>query len=222
MAAPTFLNLDDTGLALDSWQLCKSLSIAQTAPTATILSQNIRDAVFVETTFEFIDVSRFEAIRVQVWGVAADNDAPVIDLYGWSATGPGAHIGKVTLAYGAFTSAATTGFHAAADTHKSIRNAFAAATAYRGCDTYTVTNDYEAELVTDTAATPIHIEQYKSLTAPRTLAATSVSPVEANLPGFLTVNFARSAYKYFGIAVTTLAGTTLGAIFRPVKMRERL
>lgn len=213
-----FLPVDNQPTAVRHWQACKSLGIAQTLVTAAKLSQAIRDVSFAEDNFEFIDVSSFDTIRLQVWGVAADNDAPVIDLYGWSDQGPGNHIAKVTLAYGNFTSAASTGFHANAQAHESIRQRFAAATAYRGCDTYTVTADYEQEMISDSAVTPIIYQQYRSVVSPGT--AAGASPVEADFPGYVTVDFRRSRYKFFCVACTTLAGTTLGAIFKPVLMRS--
>lgn len=222
-AGPATILPQDGGLhILGAWQLLKSLSIAQTAITAAKLSQNLRDVSFAESTVEFVDVSAFESIRVQVWGVASNNDAPVIDLYGWSDTGPGAHIGKVTLAYGNFTSAASTGFHAQTQTSKSIREAFVAGTAYQGCDTYTITADYEQEIYqsVDTAGIPITttFQNFRSIN--NAAATATVSPLEADFPIFFTVDFSRSRYKYFGVLVTTLAGTTLGAIYKPIKMRQ--
>lgn len=218
MAAVTFLENDSAPDAQAAWQLLKSRSIAQTALTAAQLSQNLRDVNFAESTVEVIDVSSYDSIRIQVWGEAANNDAPVIDCYGWSHYGPGHWIGRVTLAYGNFTSAANTGFHAQTATHRSIRNAYLAATAYRGCDTYTVTADYEQELISDSAGTPIFYQQHRTLIAPQT--AAGASPIVADFPSYLNVNFDRSKYKYFGVLVTTLAGTNLGAIFKPLASRR--
>lgn len=221
MAAITILPIDTTGQALSGWQLLKSRSIVQTALTAAQLSQNLRDVVAVETTVEVIPVTIFDAIRFQVWGTASDNDAPVVDLYGWDEPGPGFHIGKITLAYGNFTSAASTGFHAKAATHSSIRNAFDSATAYRGCDTYTVSNDYEQEMFSYTNATLAAEagQSHRAIVTPCTQAATPLSPIHADFPSYAIVDFRRSRYKYFGVLVTTLAGTNLGAIFKPVALR---
>jgi len=215
MAAPTFLENHSAPSSQQAWQLLKSPSIVQTALTAAQLSQNLRDVSFVESTVELLDVSSYDSIRMQVWGVAADNNAPVIDLYGWSHYGPGNYIGRVTLAYGNFASPANTGWHAGVETHAGIRKAFLPGTEYRGCDTYTVT-DYEQEAITDSAG--IFYQQHRSVVAPQT--TLGVSPVLADFPGYLNVNFHRSQYKYFAVLVTTLVGTSLGAIFKPLAFRE--
>lgn len=191
----TLLSVDMEPSVLQGWQLLKSRTIAQTAVTAAKLCQNLKDVSFAEDTFDFVDVSSFGAIRFQVWGVADNNHTPVIDLYGWHDTGPGAHVGKVTLGYGNFTSAATTGFHANVSTHKSIRDKFDSTVAYRSCDVYTETADYEAAVAVTATA-------------------------ETDFPGYVDVDFTNNQYKWFGVAVTTLAGTNLGAIFKPLSIRR--
>jgi len=214
------LRADHAGLRKFSYQLLKSQSIAQTAITAAKLSQNIENVSFDEDTVEFLDVERYSLIRCQIWGVAADNDAPVINLYGWPSSGPGGRIGTVTLAYGAFLSAAGVGFHAGANAHETIKRAFNPAIDYRGCDTYTMAIDtnYEQEVIRDTAVTPLFYQSFKSISAPALMAGTS--PISADFPGYFVVDFTRSNYKYFGVLVTTLAGTTLGAIWTPLGFRE--
>ena len=190
----TLLKYDMAPSAVASWQLLKSRTVAQTAVTAAKLSQALRDVSFAQDTFEFMDVSSLGAIRIQVWGVASANDAPVLDLYGWSDSGPGMHVGKVTITYGNFTSAATTGFHAVPEAHISIRDAFVAGTAYRGTDTYAATNDYEAAITAYTE--------------------------EADFPASFDVSFLNNQYQWFGAAVTTLAGTNLGAIFKALSVKK--
>lgn len=212
---------DHLGMARYQYQLLKSQSIAQTAITAAKLSQNLETVSFDEDTVEFLDVERYSAIRCQVWGVAADNDAPVINLYGWSASGPGGRIGTITLAYGAFVSAtaAGAGWHAGTNAHASIKRAFNSTIDYRGCDTYTIAinTDYEQEVIRDTAATPLFYQSHKAMSAPALMAGTS--PIIADFPTYFIVDFSRSNYKYFGVLVTTLAGTTLGAIWTPLGLR---
>lgn len=178
----------------NQYQLCKSLTTGQTALTAAKLCEGWGAVQGAEDNHEVVGVGEFTAIKLQVWGVADNDHAPVITLTGWPESGPGQEIGVITLAYGNFTSAATTGFHADPLTHKSIRDEFVAGTAYRGCDTYTETNDYEDAITVYTGL--------------------------ADYPGHAVVSFAKSQYKYFGIAVTTLAGTTLGAICVPIGLRS--
>ena len=202
--------------AIGGWQTCKTQSIAQTALTAEQLSRALADISFVEDTVEFIEVERFNAIRCQVWGVASNNDAPVINCYGWGRSGPGHHIGTLTAAYGNFTSPATTGFHASSTAHDSIKRAFAKDAAYRSCDTYAVTADYEQETVSDSGAVVYQVG--RSLIVPRTVSADS--PIHADFPTYFDVDLSRSKWVFFGMLVTTLAGTTLGGIFRPTQFRR--
>ena len=174
----------------NEYQLCKSLTTAQTALTAAKLSEGWEAVQGAEDNHEVIGVEPFTAIKVMAMSVAADTNDDVLTLVGWPASGPGQEIGYVDVKYGTHTSAATTGFHANDTTHVSIRNAYAPATAYALSDTYAATGTYEAAL---TAYTGL-----------------------ANYPGHFIVSFALSQYKYFGIAATTVGGTTCGAIFIPV------
>lgn len=205
MAAPLIRSPDTTGQFLYGWQLLKSRSIAQTILTAANLTTNLRDVNFSESTVEFLDVSLFSAIQVQVYGTAANNagsptTAVALNLYGWSDNGPGYHCGTVSVVFGNFTSAATTGFHASANTHKSIRDAFDPATAYQGVDTFTETADYDG-----------------SITVP--------ASQETDFPGSFIVSFANTRYKFFGVLVTSLgnvAATNVGAIYRPLAERSMM
>ena len=134
---------------------------------------------------------------VEVWGLGDNNDVPVIDLYGWSELS-GHHIGTITLAMGNFVTGSSTGGGRLSDgAHQSIRDAFDVSTAYRGCDVYTETNDYQNTITVYTG--------------------------EADFPGHFVVDFVNTQYKWFGIAVTNLgtpAATDVGAIYRPLSMKK--
>ena len=216
----TKLRQSDATDRSETWQLLKSPTIVQTAVTVAKLCQALEDVSFDEDTVEVVEVSAYELIRVEFWGaIAADATTPVVMLYGWHATGPGAHIGTVTLAHGPFTSAALTGWHAHANVAQSIKNVFLPGTAYRGCDTVTVTTDYELEIIIDGAATPIEYPSFRALQTPRTI-ADAIPHTDFNT--YLNVSFERSRYKWFGALVTTAsvtANATLGAIYRPLKYR---
>lgn len=206
MAIPiTLLNLDDSIVEssvaipskgtrwINSWQLLKKPTAAQTAFTAAQLSQDIRDVDCTTTpggACEFLNVRQIVSLKIQAWGVATNADSNVLDFYGWDDHGPGMHIGKLTLNMGNFTSAALTGFHASAGQHISIRNNFDPGAAQRGCDSFTVTNDYELA--------------FKSFTS------------EAAFPAFVSLNLDTSQYTWIGALLTTkAAGTTnLGLICR--------
>lgn len=218
MAGPArFLNEPPHGSPADTarvWQLCKKLTTGQTAITAAQLTTNLRDITdFTNENNDFITVNKFRRIKVQVIGVAANNDAPTIMLHAYPKYGPGHRMASIACAYGDFTSAATTGFHASTKTHKTITDNFAAGTGYRICDTYTVT-DYEQRNTTDGV---VFAALHRGVSATTTQA--SVSPSIADFPNYFIVDFSDSYYHYFGIQVTTLAGTTLGAIFQPVDYR---
>lgn len=198
MASMTILSLDENGEFLSSPQLLKSPSIAQTALTAAQLMQNFRDVSYAESTVEICPVGSIPAIEVEVLGVAANNAGSVaaatLDLYEFAEAGHGFHVGQVSLVFGNFTTAATTGFHANTKTHAAIRNAFAAGTAYRGVDTYTEVSDYPGSIV---------------------VAATQ----ETDFPGRFIWTFANTNTKYVCALATSLgnaAATSIGAIFKPL------
>ncbi len=201
MAAGTILVPEVT--ALNDWQLLKKPTVAQTAYSAADLTENFRDLQDTQpagTTVEALDVSIIGALRFQIWGEGAANDDPIIDLYGWSDGGPGCHIGKVTTTLGNFVStggAAADGFHKGPTTHQSIRDAFAAATSYRGCDTYVETNDYES-------------------------AITVYANEETDFPAAgIDVTFVNSQYQYFIVLVTALdSATNVGAIFKALSIKR--
>lgn len=199
-AGPATIRTWDHHAASQSWQLFKSRTTAQTAVTAAKLTTPLRNVSFDEDNIEFMAVEGFDGIEVGIWGTASDNHAPVINLYEWMEDGPGHHAGTITLAFGGFTSAATTGFHAISTNpgaaHKTIRDAFAPATAYRGCDTYTETADYTG-----------------GISVPGTQ--------ETDFPATFLWSFVNSRAKYAGILVTALnSATDVGAVFRPVWLRD--
>jgi len=211
--------------ALAGWQLLKRPTGAQTAPTAAQLMQPLVDVEWTITAatdiVDVLDVERFSAIRFQVLGVASNNHAPVINLYGWHNGGPGHHIGVITLAFGNFTTAATTGFHATA--HSSIKERFAPATAYQVCDTYTITSDLERENgftnTDDNTAAGAYFDRHRALTSPSTTAGAGV--VEADFPSYANVDLSRSRYKYLAVFVTALnSATSVGAIWTPICLRK--
>lgn len=191
MAVVTFLGVDQSPEALGSWQLCKKLAAGQTAVTAALLSKSLRDVSFV-APFQVIPVSRYGKIRIQLWGTTVDNDSVTVLLYGWSENGPGAHFAKLTVTFANFTSVADTGFHTNA--HNSITEEFLKGTAYRGCDTYVATNDYENILTVYTG--------------------------EGDFPGHALVDFTNSQYKYFGMTASAITSGVIGAIFKPISLKK--
>ena len=216
------LRASDATNRSETWQLLKSPTLVQSALAVADLCLHLDDISFADSALaiEVVDVSLFETIRVEFWGaIAADATTPVVMLYGWHASGPGAHIGTVTLAHGNFTTPALTGWHTDPSTARSIRNVFLEGTAYRGCDTVTVTADYELEIIVDGALTPIEYPSHRALQSPRTIAE---AIPQADFNTYLNVSFERSRYKYFGALVTTASATasaTLGAIYRPLTYR---
>lgn len=222
MAVATILNPDVSVEAQKKWQLLKSPTTTQTLITTNSLAKNLLGLNWAESTVEFLNVAPYGAIRFQCMGVASNNNAPVIHLYGWHATGPASHIGVVTLAFGNFSSVATTGLHALAETHKSIRDAFLPETAYRMCDTYTITNDYEQEMIVGIGGdvpTAKYEVVHKALSSPVT--STNTVPPEADVPSYVNVDFSRSRYEYFGVLVSALnSATTVGAIYVPLSIRK--
>lgn len=197
--ASTFIQPDMEPSALESWQLLKTPTVAQSALLAGRLSRNVHD---VNGSPECLDVSPFGAIRFQIWGEGDNNDVPVIDLYGWQHSGPGVHMGTVTLAMGNFTvvpGQPTKEVFDDAFTHKSIKDAFGSTATYRGCDTYTLTNDFDGGISVSAAQ-------------------------EADFPGVgVDVSFASSQYKWFSVMVTNLgtpAATNVGAIFKALSVKK--
>lgn len=199
MAAADEILVPDVPL-LNDWQLLKKPTVAQTAYVVADLVKPFRELVDSQpagTTVEALDVSIIGALRFQIWGVGSNNNTPIIDLYGWSDGGPGHHIGKITLGMGNFATAAgtTVSFLKSESTHQSIRDAFAPATSYRGCDLYTETNDYENAITVYTEHT--------------------------DLPGHADVTFANSQYQYFIVMVTNLgSATNVGAIFKALSIKR--
>jgi hypothetical protein len=188
-----------------TWQLLKTPTAAQTAVTAAKLTQSFKDVAFAEDNFEVIDVSMFAAIAAQVWGVAADTNTFTIELYGWAEGGPGDHIQQMAAnIFGAFVSAANVGFHQSSSTHKSIRNAFAAATDYRGADTYLLTASKDFTVKKELVSPAVQIQ----------------TNLEADFPAGFLVDFSTTRFKYFGIAATATTGTSVGAIFKPLKLKS--
>lgn len=221
----TIREVDYTGLSLRGWQTLKApITTAETALTAAKLLDDMRAVSADQDTVQIIPVSAFQEIQVMVLADGTADQSPVLDLYGWGESGPGRHIGTLTTDISTAAITASTGFHAHARTHKSIRDAFAAATAYKICDQYVVTADYEQERFVDTAVTPIHIQSFRALNVPGTSATggtIGTSTTEANFPQVFNVDFSRSGYSFFGLLPTALdSATSVGAIFRPVKMRE--
>jgi hypothetical protein len=218
--AKTILKPRDQLDKSETWQLLKAPSIIQTALVVAQMTTAFDDVLFEETTVEFVDVSRFESIRVEFWSaLGADDETAIVMLYGWHDTGPGHHIGTLGLTLGALTTAATTGWHANARVEQRVKDAFLPGTAYRGVDTITVTIDYELELAVDGAATPIEYQNFRALVSPRLI--TEAIP-HANFNTYLIVDFSRSRYKWLtavATAVPATASSTVGAVYRPIKYR---
>jgi len=200
MALATMLKVDHKPSAMDSWQLLKSPTGLQTAATAAILATPVRTAAFAQAGWEFIDVSLFDAIRVQVWGVGSATNGPILNLYGWNDTGPGSVIGILTGTMGTFTH----DLGGIDKIHKSISGAFTPGTSYRNCDAFGTLTDYELEA------------------GPAFKAVSLMAAPLDNYPAHFIIDFARSQYKFLVVAVTNLgSATSAGAIFRPIRLRSR-
>lgn len=181
------------------FQLAKSLVLqanAMTALTAAQLSQHLFSINYAGAdTLQVINVACISALRFEVWGVASNNHSCVFNLYGWPEVGHGHHIGTLTCTFGNFESAASTGFHTVG--HSSITRAFVPTQAYRGCDTYAETQDYED--------------------------AITVFSAEADFPAFAEVSFANSQYAWFAAMPTTItSATSVAAIFKALGVKSNL
>ena len=191
---------DDRPSMRFSWQALKAPTGALTAATAAQLTTNLRDVSFAEDTVDFADVSGIQSLAVQIFGVSANNGTGTLEIYGWNDTGPGHHIAQVTLVFGNFTSAATTGFHAASATASNIRRLFAPATAYQGCDTFAIGAQYGTLIEATTAWNYVQIQ----------------AVAETDFPAEFVVNMHNGRFKYLGVLDTVLSGTSIGAIYKPL------
>lgn len=219
----TVRSIDNSLEGRMSWQTLKSpITTAETALTAAKLTTDMRTVSCDEATVEVIPVEIYSMIQIMVLAVGSADQSPVLNLYGWNDWGPGHHIGTVTTDLSAASSAATTGFHAHARTHSSIRNAFAAASTWLIPDQYVVTADYEQERFTDGT---LHIQYHRAIATPGTSAiggTIGTTAVEADFPGVLNIDFSRSQYKFFGLLPTSLdSATSVGAIFKQVLSRRQ-
>ena len=219
------LTIDSTPLALRGWQLLKSpITTAETALTATKLLDDMRLVQAAQDTFEAIPVQDLDVIQVMVLANGTADQSPVLDLYGWPETGPGRHIGTLTtdISTAAMT-VASTSFLASSRTHFSITNAFSSAIAWKVCDQYVVTLDTEQERITDGT---LHTQVFRALNVPGVSAiggTIGTSSTEANFPQVFNVDFTHSDYSWFCLAPSALdSATSVGAIFRQVRMKERL
>ena len=217
-----FLETDDRGIVQEGWQLARAPSrvdaggagaaTVNATMTAAKLATDIHEVqsalvVGDERAIEVFDVSAFQSIAVQAWGEAADTNTFTLELYGWAANGPGHHVQQMAACvFGNFTSAASTGWHASVNTHSSIRKVFAAATAYRGADTYLLTAAKDFSVKKDLVSPAVQIQ----------------TNAEADFPAEFIVDFATNRYKYFAVAVTATTGTSVGAIWKPLSYRARV
>lgn len=216
--AARFVEIESKPSRMINWQLLKTPAGIQTAPSAAQLSQRLRDVRFVQTYFDFADVSWCKSIMVQCWDVGSENDDPILQLYGWNDHGPGLHIGTITSTIGDVTSQdrndGNPGWHTDTRLHVSIQRAFNPDTDYLACDNYVVTDDNTTQFIVDTAGTPINYEAHKALWVPGATAAGGAAP-EADYPSYFVVDLERLNIKYLCLACTDLDSATLvGAIFK--------
>lgn len=184
------------------WQLLKTPSVNQTAVTAAKLCQAFEDVSFAQDTFEVIDVSMIRTLALQVWGVASDNNTFTLELYAWPESGPGRHFQQVTgVLSGAVVSTASVGFHQAARTHRTIKAVFDPLTTYIGADTYVAVTTVECYALSFEGFNEVRIQ----------------ADPETDFPAELLVDFDTIRPRYFGVAVTAQTGTSLGAIFKPLR-----
>ena len=228
MAAGTFgiTDVDFTPSALKGWQLLKApVTAAETALTATLLMDDMRSIVPAnDNNYKVIPVSAFDSIQCMMLANGTADQSPVLNFYGWGESGPGTHIGTLTtdISTAAMT-VASASFLANSKTHKSIRDAFAAATAWKVADQYVVTADYCQHRFTDTTATPLHIQYFRCLEVPGTSGiggTIGTSTTEANFPQVFNINLAMNDFAYLAVAVTSLdSATSAGLIFRPIRFK---
>lgn len=213
MAAGPRIILPSPGAPSDAndWMLFKTPNVTQTVVSADRLTTRFQDVSFAENTVEFIDSSIYSKIRVVVMGVASNNGTCNLQLYGWQKNGPGQHIATIAATFGNFTSAATTGFHAAVNVFQPLAAAFLPGTAYQICDTFSVTNDYEKLVFVDSAA--VTIPHFKAIEVPGTQ--------ETDFPSYFIVDMTNAQYQYLGMTADTFTSvTTVGAIYRPLGLKQ--
>lgn len=219
----TIREVDYTGISCRQWQCLKApVTALETALTATKLLDDMRSMSCDESTVQVIPVSAFDVIQCMMLANGTADQSPVLNLYGWGESGPGHHIGTLTtdISTAAMT-VATTSFLASTRTHKSIRDAFTSATAWKVADQYVVTADYEQERITDAT---LHTQVFRALNVPGTSAiggTIGTATTEANFPQVFNVEFSHSDYSFFGVLPTSLdSATSVGLIFRPIRMKE--
>ena len=203
MASATILAPDMSMQALKGPQLLKAPLLAagiETALTNVQLSQNLNDVNFTESTIHFLDVQAFDAFEIGVWATASSNDSIAFNMYGWNSYGHGYLIGTETVIFCSGGSAASTGWHAqVGKTHKSITDAFAAGTAYVGCDSYVDS-----------------VDVYSIITPP--------TITTSDMPTTIFVNASNKSLVYFGVVVTnvTVVGTptNIGFVWKAITQRS--
>jgi hypothetical protein len=198
-----------------TWQLLHTPGAEQGGIGVADLTLTFDDATS-DGTFEVIDVSSIQSMAVQVWGDALNLDTGNLTAYGWMRGGPGKHLGPfATGTFGNFTSPATTGWHASASTHPSVKRrsgplhgpiarGFDPAAAYRGMHGYSLgANDNTVDWLDVTLSMQVQTNY------------------ETDFPGDVVVNFGNTRLKYFGLLNRVLAvGKTMGAIFKPLVFRN--
>ena len=219
----TIREVDSSGIGARKWQCLKApITAAETALTATQLMDDMYGMVPADdNNIQIVPVVAFSSIQCMMLAAGTADQSPVLELYGWPESGPGHHIGTLTtdISTGAMTVSARS-FLASTRTHKTITDAFAAATAWKVADQYVVTADYEQERFLDTAATPIHFQAFRALNVPGTSAiggTIGTATTEANFPQVFNVDFSQSNYSYFAVVPTSLdSATSVGLIFRAI------
>jgi len=207
MASAAIIATDQDSRSLLRWQLLRSPSAAISAIVAARLAENFYEST---STAQAVSVEAYESILVQAWGVASDTHTGVISLYGWPESGPGHHLANVTATFCTVQSAALTGFHATDKSHPSIREGFAAATAYNGCDLYALTADYSVNTI-----------ETGGILVPSVKLVGGTPEDNFACAGF-AIDFSVCRYKFLSAFATTLtSATSLGLIFRALKMRDQ-
>lgn len=178
-------------LSLGKGQLLHTPTGAQTPITGALLSGvDVTVTNFVNAP-QLLDVSLIDKIRVELWGVASDTNGVTVALYGWPEGGGGHAIATVTAITSVFAQV-----FSADPAHSSLHSSFGSGSTWTGCDTYAIGTAWGV-------STPI-----------------VVPGANSDDPGYFTLDFTHTQYKWIALVPVTVVGTSVGAIFMPLGLKS--